>query len=495
MQTMTEKSEMIIKYECFKNKIPVIRKGTYVHMMPDKNYIHSTSNLQKTRYIFENRTMTTINDDAVQLLELCDGTRNIEEIVNIILSRLNEYKWEKVTDSILKFIYYSVEIYRNIELMDDKIKDPIKLEKTGSKEHMLPQHFVMELTTRCNLKCKHCYRYSSPDIEDEEIPYEKAMSVLEEMYHLGGRFIEITGGEPFLHSRIKDILTYAGEKYNFVGLLTNGTLVKNDMIDYLEKYKDKIIWNISLDSCNEEFHDEFRGKKGAFKKTSNTIKKLSERGFTVRTAISISEGNIKDFEDTVEYIRNDLKSTFLGYSYVMPLGRGKEILWEMEPGLREKRIMEINKFTDQDKYRGFISKSSMERVEDIKKNETNCGAGWRSFAIAPDGIVRPCVMMHDGFINLGDINKNSITDIMKQELINFLYKLPWPMEGECIGCANELYCRWCAYRGCMVNAERKKQGVEICEWARKNNVDQYIDLDTEIENDKHCKDILCSKPE
>ena len=327
MLPMNKQNEIFIKDE-IKNKVPVIKKGTYIHMMPDNSYIHSKSNLQKTRYIFENHTMITINDDAIKLLELCDGTRTIEEILNVITSRVEKYQEEKSIESILKFIYYSVEVFRNMELKENKLKEPRKLEKTGSKQHMIPQHFVLELTTRCNLRCKHCYRYSSPDIKEEEMSYEKVMSVLEEMYKLGGRFIEITGGEPFLHSRIKDILTYVGEKYNFVGLLTNGTLVKDEMIDHLEKYKDKLIWNISLDSCNEEFHDNFRGMKGAFRKTSNLIKKLSERGFTVRTAVSISEGNIKDFEDTVEYIRNELKSTFLGYSYVMPLGR-ERYYWEM----------------------------------------------------------------------------------------------------------------------------------------------------------------------
>lgn len=70
------------------------------------------------------------------------------------------------------------------------------------------------------------------------------------------------------------------------------------------------------------------------------------------------------------------------------------------------------------------------------------------------------------------------------------------MDSECTGCANELFCRWCAYRGCMINVERKRQGVEICEWAKNNNVEQFINLDAgEMEIEKHCKDFYCSKPE
>ena len=47
-------------------------------------------------------------------------------------------------------------------------------------------------------------------------------------------------------------------------------------------------------------------------------------------------------------------------------------------------------------------------------------------------------MMHDGFLTLGDLNKNSITDIMKQELINF-YKLPWQMDSGVQDIANEYF--------------------------------------------------------
>lgn len=68
------------------------------------------------------------------------------------------------------------------------------------------------------------------------------------------------------------------QKSSKVGILTNGTLLKPDILDLLIKYKKKIVIGISLDSVNPEKHDNFRGKKNSFNQTCKTIKKLSENG-------------------------------------------------------------------------------------------------------------------------------------------------------------------------------------------------------------------------
>ncbi|UXR69510.1 radical SAM protein [Staphylococcus sp. IVB6246] len=81
------------------------------------------------------------------------------------------------------------------------------------------------------------------------------------MYENGVLTCEITGGEVFVHSNAKEILEFALKKFKKVGILTNGTLLKKDILELLINYKEKIVIGISLDSINSEKHDNFRGKK------------------------------------------------------------------------------------------------------------------------------------------------------------------------------------------------------------------------------------------
>ncbi|MDT3426464.1 radical SAM protein with 4Fe4S-binding SPASM domain [Paenibacillus forsythiae] len=479
---------------------PKVNDTTYVHKMPDRNYIHGDYDGEEVRFIFQSRTMNTINDDALSLLELCDGTRTTEEIIRAVNQHYNS--GDEAVDfsqDVISFLYISTEIFKNVTIQERIAETPAVLQITGAKDKYFPQHFAMEVTTKCNLTCKHCYRSSSPSITENEIPLDKVLSTLQEMYDVGGRFVEITGGEPFIHSGIKEILKYAADKFNFVAILTNGTMVTPQIMDFLEPYKDKVIWSISLDSCKEEYHDQFRGLKGAFKRTTNTIKQLTDRGFTVRTSMTMTLDNLDHFIDTLNFVKDDLKSTFFGYSYVLNYGRGKEIPFHPNPA-QVQEMLAIDKYTEKEELSFFVNKVSAERSNQLKKTMINCGAGWRTIAIGPNGNVRPCVMMDESFITLGNIYDNKINEIMDEQITPFFHNIRWPLEAECTGCGNEQYCKWCTYRAMIINVERVRQGIGLCKWAKNNRVDQFFDFERLTETGAptssldalHCGDMNCS---
>ena len=56
------------------------------------------------------------------------------------------------------------------------------------------------VTYRCNARCSMCSRYKKPSRPDEEISIE-TIKKLPKMY-----FTNITGGEPFIRTDLKDIV-------------------------------------------------------------------------------------------------------------------------------------------------------------------------------------------------------------------------------------------------------------------------------------------------
>ena len=73
------------------------------------------------------------------------------------------------------------------------------------------------VTYRCNARCSMCNRYKAPSKPEEEISIE-TIKKLPKMY-----FTNITGGEPFIRTDLKDIVRELYKKSDRIVISTNGS--------------------------------------------------------------------------------------------------------------------------------------------------------------------------------------------------------------------------------------------------------------------------------
>ena len=83
-----------------------------------------------------------------------------------------------------------------------------------SKEKKLNGTVIV--TYRCNARCSMCNRYKAPSKIEEEISIE-TIKKLPKMY-----FTNITGGEPFIRTDLKDIVRELYKKSDRIVISTNG---------------------------------------------------------------------------------------------------------------------------------------------------------------------------------------------------------------------------------------------------------------------------------
>ena len=72
------------------------------------------------------------------------------------------------------------------------------------------------VTYRCNARCNMCSRYKEPSRPEEEISLE-TIRKLPKMY-----FTNITGGEPFIRTDLKEIVRELYKKSDRIVISTNG---------------------------------------------------------------------------------------------------------------------------------------------------------------------------------------------------------------------------------------------------------------------------------
>lgn len=195
---------------------------------------------------------------------------------------------------------YNEEIYKLIEfcLSEGILTDrPTKRPHPKIKQSSLPslRYLELQITKRCNLRCKHCFVGQSRKVD---LTSEKVEKILREFEEMQGLRVLITGGEPLLHpefDKINDILPeFALRKV----LFTNGVLLDDK---WLEKLNVNEI-QMSLDGMKEG-HESLRGKD-TYEKTLFTIKKAISKGFDVSVATVIHRKNLNEFAELEELLKN-----------------------------------------------------------------------------------------------------------------------------------------------------------------------------------------------
>ena len=401
-----------------------------------------------------------LNSSAFEACTYFDGSMTA---LNILKYMCGKYKCD-ITEHIGWYTNLVNELYK--KNLIDVTNHPSEKELiiSGSMDYITPLHVVFEITHKCNLKCAHCYLESSPLVQDT-LSLEEFKMIARSMYENGVLTCEITGGELFVHPNAKEILEFALKKFKKIGILTNGTLLKPDILDLLIEYKSKIVMGISLDSVNSEKHDKFRGKKNAFNQTCKTIKKLSENGIFVRVGMSIYEDNMWEINDMANLVR-DLGASAFSYNWIDDFGRGKT--------MDQLKLNKLNNLSFSEfEIEVVKNNSDIIPLVPINKNKANnCGAGWRSIVMDPNGNVRPCALFPKEFV-IGNLKEQSYQDVFSSEIVNRLYLLQSPQKSSLCSdeCSFKDYCAGCYLKGLNTNKNHRNN---YCGWVRGQKLERLV---------------------
>lgn len=137
--------------------------------------------------------------------------------------------------------------------------------------------------TLCNLQCTHCFISCGHGNNNHDILTKDVISnCLKEAFTLGAKEFYFTGGEPFLHPEITDILKEA-LTCGPTTVLSNGTLLTEKITQSLAHISKssgyKLEFRISLESHLEEENDRIRGR-GSFQKAKRGIQASIRAGFS-----------------------------------------------------------------------------------------------------------------------------------------------------------------------------------------------------------------------
>ncbi len=265
---------------------------------------------------------------------------------------------------------------------------------------------VLVVNSRCNFNCKYCFgnyaRKQTPDYTTGELK-----GLIDELYKMGTRYLNIHGGETLLRDDIGEIVDHIKSKGIYCCLITNGSLLRQK----INAIRNVDNLTISIDGRREN-NDRNRGI-GTFDMAVAAIKLALREKIPLRVSATITRHTMNDVEYLADFARE------LGFSLYFsilfkPLPQAKDMemssqeIREAAGKIKELKSKGYPIFTsykvlkyamdwplDHNKHH-YLAKSELNKLpKDFKK--IKCYYGKNKFTIEPDGNVYPCFLLIESF--------------------------------------------------------------------------------------------------
>ena len=222
--------------------------------------------------------------------------------------------------------------YKQLQPYLTKLKVQIK----ESLMQIRPPFMVSySITTKCNLKCKHCYSESVEQAAPDELSTEEALHLVDDLSRWGIGLLIIDGGEPLCREDLLDIVRYASSKGIRTTIGSNGTLIDEAMAKKMVAAGVMAV-AISVDGADAVTHDSFRGVDGAFEQTLKGIEACRNAGLPFQLNMVIRKDNLSQLDDMLR-LAVDLGANAAEVFDLVAAGRAKNECKELVLSLEERK--------------------------------------------------------------------------------------------------------------------------------------------------------------
>ena len=186
-----------------------------------------------------------------------------------------------------------------------------------------PRNVYWEMTTACDLACKHCRAEAIPHRDPLELSTAEGKALMREVKAMGSMMI-LTGGDPMKRPDLFELIAYAREIHLPLGVTpsTTPTLTR----DVVRRFRELGVAavGISMDGPDPEIHDTFRGVPGTFERSMNTLAWAREVHLPVQVNTTVTRETLPHLPALYDLLRNEAFPPVRRWSLflLVPVGRG-----------------------------------------------------------------------------------------------------------------------------------------------------------------------------
>jgi radical SAM protein with 4Fe4S-binding SPASM domain len=321
------------------------------------------------------------------------------------------------------------------------------------KNIVKPFTISIEITSNCNLRCRHCYA-GMGFVPSEFMLFSDFKKIINNISSLEPFYIYLGGGEPFSHPDIFKFINFIiKKKYNLI-LSTNGTLIDEDKVI---KLKQLGVYNgiqISLDGIKND-HEFIRGK-GTFYKIINAIKLFKKHGFIISVGTTLFDHNIDNIPKLITKLEKLNVDLFHIMMFMPTFFTSPIFYYDNRP--KFSKLIKLNNYLKVNKnklkitldygnllfennYKNIAKDNFVDLLSPIYKGYV---AGYLQLIVLVNGDVIPCELLRDKKFIVGNLIKEDANKIWYEskslELFRSNIRSKEKIIGKCNFCEYNNYC-------------------------------------------------------
>ena len=322
-----------------------------------------------------------------------------------------------------------------------------------------PRSMDLAITNHCNLRCTYCSHFTGAGDVGQDLPKEEWLQFFEELNRCAVMNVTLQGGEPFCRKDFSELVAGIVENRMRFDILSNGTLITDDIADFLATTGRCDGVQVSIDGSVPTTHDACRGE-GNFLKAMQGIQSLLKNNVPVSVRVTIHKHNVRDLENVAKLLLEEtglpgFSTNSASYLGLCRKNTDQVQLTVEERSLAMETLLELNK-----KYNGRISASAgplaearnwLEMEEALQQGQHSlegrgflsaCNGPMNQIAVRADGVMTPCIQM--SHIELGRINRDNLQEVWQEhselKRLRERHKIPLSDFEFCQGCEHLGYC-------------------------------------------------------
>ena len=339
--------------------------------------------------------------------------------------------------------------------------EPAAMQRPGAAPGVMrtPRHVDIDLTARCNLRCRYCYFFDNPAVPYGEVPTEEWLRFFDELGRCAVMEIALAGGEPFMREDLRELLEGIVRNRMRFMLLSNGTLITDEMAAFIASTGHCNYVQVSIDSYNPESHDACRGK-GNWERAIRGLRALQRHRVRPAVRVTLHRHNVHDIEATARFLLEEMGLSSFGVNSVGYLGscrvHADDVMLTTEERMEAMAALVRASQVYGDRIQsaaGPLTDARMWRTMEEARLQgappfprggrlTACGCYNSKINVRCDGVLTPCNMLTH--IELGRINHDSLAEVWQQHpVLNELRRRTNISLTEfefCAGCEYMSYC-------------------------------------------------------
>ena len=274
-----------------------------------------------------------------------------------------------------------------------------------------PLRLVIDLTSRCNLRCAYCCFFSRPDESVRaDLPPERWVELIDEAGRCGVLRVTLRGGEALLSPAFDAVLEACIRNNMRFTLLTNGKIFTPELAARFAATGRCDRVKISLDG-REQIHDRLRGP-GSHRAALAAIKAVRAADLPLFVTCAVHKLNFRMLPDIIRYFGDELKLPHFSFSGVSACEAAEYAMDELEfhEAMHLIRLNEHPNMTRSGMYGGILR---WRRLLAGEADTSVCATLTRQMSVLADGTFAPCPALCGEA--LGNLSHDRLADAWKKQ--------------------------------------------------------------------------------